>query len=101
MVVLNIGVGFLKLGNILPELMLNEELAFQQQFDGIVQGSPADPVVFILHGNIKGFHIKVAFPGIYLIHYGKSFGRFPVTMGLQILDEDILYRFPCFLTIHN
>jgi hypothetical protein len=42
-------IGFFKLGNVFPELMLDNQVAFKQKIDRIVQGCPADPVILVFH----------------------------------------------------
>lgn len=61
-IVLHALVCFLKLGDILSELMFDYQAAVKQQFDGIVQGGSAYPVIFVLHEDIKGFDIEMTVP---------------------------------------
>ena len=57
----------LKLGNVLPKLMLYHQPAVQQQLHRVVQSSPADLIVVVLHADIEGLYIKMPVLGINLI----------------------------------
>lgn len=52
--------GFLKLGVIRPKLVLGNEPAIKQQFNGVVECCPADPVFMIFHPDVKRFDIKMS-----------------------------------------
>ena len=62
MFVVTVVKSFLKLGDIIPELMFDHQLTFQQQIYRIVQCCTTNPVIFILHKYVQGFYIKV--PGM-------------------------------------
>ena len=51
-----------ELSYIIPELMFDHQLTFQQQIYRIVQCCTTNPVNFILHKYVQGFYIKV--PGM-------------------------------------
>src|SRR4030042_2359982 len=87
-----------KLGNVLSKLMLDDQITIEQQLNGIVQCSPAHPVILVLHENIKRFNIEVSSPGIYLIKNSISLGGFPVTFLLKIFSDDLLYSDLCIIT---
>ena len=72
--------GFLKLGDILSKLMLDNQSAIQQKFHGVVQRSPAYPVAVVFHVDIQRFDIEMSVPCINLIQNCESFGRFPVAL---------------------
>ena len=63
-VVLHAPVCLFKLGNVLAKLMLHHQAAIEEQLYGIVQSSPANPVVFVLHEYVEGLNIEVAVSGI-------------------------------------
>jgi len=100
-IMLHAPVSFFKLGNVLAELVFDHQVAIEQQFNGIVQGSPADAVIFILHENIKRFNIEVSVPRVYFIQNGVAFRSFPVAFLFQVFRKYLLYRFLCFHTTHN
>jgi len=60
MIVLTALVGTLELCDILSELVLDNQVAVEKQFYCVIKSCTADPVVFVLHENIKRFNIKVA-----------------------------------------
>jgi hypothetical protein len=79
--------GLLELCVIGPELVLGDQSAIQKQFNGIVQGSPADPVFTVLHPDVQGFDIKVAFGRINLLQDGEPFRCFPVRVTFQVFGK--------------
>ena len=58
-VVLFIAVRLFELGHILPKLVLGYQVARYEQFEGIINGGPANAVFFIFHVDIQRFHIKM------------------------------------------
>ncbi len=72
-----------ELGTIIAELVLGHQTAIEQQFDRIVQSSTANPVLVILHANVKGLDIEMAIGIIDLFKYSKSFRRLPVPPSAQ------------------
>ena len=61
-VVLHAPISFFELSNVLSELVLYHQAAIEEQLYGIVQGSPAYPVVFILHEYVEGLNIEMTIP---------------------------------------
>jgi len=82
-----------ELGDVLSKLVLDHQAAIQEEFNGIVQGSPADPVVFILHEDIEGFYIKVTVSRVDLVQNGISLGGFTMAFFLQVFGENLFDRF--------
>lgn len=80
-----------KLGNVFSELVLYNQVAVEQYLDGVVQRSPAYPVILILHENIQRLNVEMTSPGIYLIQYSVSLGGLPVTFPFKILCEYLLH----------
>jgi len=76
MIVLTEGQRTLVYGIRLSELMPGHEITGQQMLDGIVQGSPADAVVFTLHMKVQGIHIEMIVHGIYFTQDRKPFRGF-------------------------
>lgn len=101
MIVLFALVRFFELGNILAELMLNNESAIKKEFNGIVKSGTANPVLFVLHEDVKGFDVEMAFVGIYFFEYRESFGRFSMPFAFKVIDEDFFNRFLCAYTGHS
>jgi hypothetical protein len=85
--------GFFELGYIFSELMLGNQVAIQEQFDGVVKCCPADPVFLVLHVNVQALDIKVAGAAVDFIENGEAFGRFPVFFLFQIIGEKGFYLF--------
>lgn len=100
-IMLHAVVGLFKLRNIFSELVFDHQVAIQQQFDGVVQGGPTDPVIFILHEYIEGFNVKVTVPGIDLIKNSEPFGGLTVAPLFQILCKDVFYSILRLLLPHN
>ena len=57
-------IGTLKLCTIISELVFGNKVAIEQQFNGIVQGCPADTVLIVLHADVKGFNVEMPFSRI-------------------------------------
>lgn len=49
----------LELGAVIPELVLGNKAAIQQQLDRVIQSGTADPVLVILHANIECLDIEM------------------------------------------
>ena len=90
-------VGFLKLSDIFPKLVFDDQAAIQQKFDRIVQGSPANPVIFILHKDIEWLYIKVSVPWIDLIKNGIALRCFAMPFLFEIACKDLFYSIFCFV----
>ncbi len=90
-VVLFVFVRFFKLCQIFAKLMFPNQVASQQQIDGIVKRRPTYAVIFILHFDVERLYIKVAFIGVNFIEYGKPFRSFTVAVLLQIGRKNLLY----------
>ena len=102
MVVLDIGQCLFELGNILAELVFDDQLTFEQQLNGIVERGTADTVVLVFHRNIKGFDVEMAFARIDFVENGEAFGGFPVPLLLEVFCKQILYGLFVFLyAIHT
>jgi len=48
-----------KLGDVFTKLMFDHQIAFLEQFNGIVKCGAADPVILIFHGNVQSFYIEM------------------------------------------
>ncbi len=51
-VVVPVKIRFFVMGLVLPKLMFANQPAFQQEFNGIVEGSPTYAIVLVLHVNV-------------------------------------------------
>jgi hypothetical protein len=91
MIVLFALMGLFELGYILPELVLDDQPAIEQQFHRIVKGSPAHPVIVVFHVDIEFLHIEMAFLGINLIEDSKPFGCLALSFSFDILRKDLFY----------
>lgn len=91
MIVLPVKIRFFVVCLVLAKLVLSCQPAFQKQLYGIVQGSPADPVVLVLHFNIQRLYIKMILAVIYFLENSVTFRGFPVTVVFQKTGEDIFY----------
>ena len=101
MVMLTALVCSLKLGDILAELVFYHQVTVQQEVDGIIQGGATNPVILVLHEDVKRFDIEMAAARIYLIQDRKALRSLPVPFLFQVLCEDLLYCLPGFVTDHR
>lgn len=62
MIMLSALVCFFKLSNIFSELVLDDKVTVEKEFNCIVKGCTADPVIFIFHKNIESLDIKMTIP---------------------------------------
>ena len=91
-----------KLGYVFPELMFNYQFAVKQDLYGLVQGCPADTVIFVFHRDIECLNVKMTVAGLDFIQDGIPLRRLPMPVPFKVLRENILYRFFVFLnTIHT
>jgi hypothetical protein len=90
-IMLLISIRFFVLRQIFAELMFAHQIARYEQIQGIVHGSPADPVVFILHIDVERFHIKMPVPGINLLQYGVPLRGLPQLLIFKVCRENLLY----------
>ena len=49
-----------ELGNVLSELMFDDQIAIEQQLNGIIKRRPAYPVILVLHKNIERLNIEMS-----------------------------------------
>lgn len=77
-------VGFFKLRHVFSELVLADQVAGQQQFNGIVQGCPGNTVILIFHLDIQRLHVKVTGIIVYFSQDRIPFGSFAVPVLLHI-----------------
>lgn len=61
MVVLCIVVRLFEVGNILTELVLGNQSAIKQDLNCVIERSPTDPVILVLHFDIERLNIKMVF----------------------------------------
>src|SRR5690606_32589093 len=66
MIVLSVKIGFLVLCLIFAKLVFAYKFAFHQEFYGIVEGGPTNPIVLVFHVDIERFYIKMLLAIIYL-----------------------------------
>jgi hypothetical protein len=101
MVVLLVLIRLLELRLILTELMSRNQIAGEQQFNGIVKRSAAYTVLFILHVHVKRFNIEMPRMRIDFFKYSEAFRRFAVAVLLQIIGENLLYSVFSLLIWHS
>ena len=77
MVVLPELVGTFILCAVVPELVLDHQIAVEQQLDGVVQGGAADTVFVVLHLVVERLNVEMAIGGIDLLKDGKAFRSLP------------------------
>lgn len=71
---------FFKLCTIISKLVFGNKVTIKQEFNGIIKGGTANPVIVGFHFNIKGLYIKMPFGCINLLQNGISFWSLPVAL---------------------
>jgi hypothetical protein len=84
--------GTLILGAVVSKLVLGYQVAILQQFNGVIERSTAHPVLVVLHLNVEGLYVEVAFGCINLSQNSEAFRRFAVLVAFKILGKDLFYR---------
>jgi hypothetical protein len=100
-IMLHATIGLFELGNVFSELMFDHQAAIKEEFNGIIKGGPAYPVIFVFHEDIERLYIKMAITGIDLIEYGVSFGCLSVSFLLQVICKYLFYSIFGFILDHN
>lgn len=73
--------------------MFDDEVAVEEDFEGVVNGSSTDFVVFLFHFEVEGFCVEVVFAVIDGFEEGKSFGGFAQFVLYQVIGKDVFYGF--------
>ena len=89
-VVLFVAVRLFVLGQVLAKLMFLHQITSHEQFEGVVYGGPADPVLLCFHVDVQGFGIEMIRPFIYFLQDGEALRRFPKAVLLQMRSKNIL-----------
>ena len=71
------------------KLMLADEVASQQEINGIIQCSATHTILFVFHLHIERLYIKVSLEAVDFIQNGKALRGFPVAVLFQITPENI------------
>lgn len=79
-VVLPVTVRFLVERHVIPELVLDHQVAVEQKIKGIVDCCTANVVIFVLHLQVKLLHIKVVVAGINFLQNSEALGSFPLLL---------------------
>ena len=82
-----------KVRRILTELVFANQVAIQQELDGVVERGPAHRIALLLHLSEKCFHIKMSGKFINLAKNSEALWGFPVLVSLQISRKDGSYFF--------
>lgn len=90
-VMLFVPVGFFVLCQVFTKLVLFNQIAIYQQFQGIVNGSSANAVILVLHMDIKRLGIKMICPLVNFFQNGKTLRGFPETIVLKMTRKNIFY----------
>ena len=87
MVVLAEFVRALVLRAVVPKLVLDDQSAVQQQFDGVVQRGAADAVFVVFHLVVERVDVEMPVGGINLLEDGKTLWGLAQFLPLQVVDE--------------
>jgi len=90
MVVLAELVGAFVLGAVVPKLVLDDQSAVQQQFDGVVERRPTDEVLVVLHLVVERVDVEMPVGGVDFLEDGKAFRRLAQFPLLKVFDEYLL-----------
>ena len=93
MIVLLVRIGLLKLRQVFAELMFGDQVTGKQMLNGIVDGSPRNAVLLILHVDIQRLHIKVIVDGIDLFQNGEPFWCLALTLFFEKSRKYLTYLF--------
>jgi len=94
MVVLLGAVRFFKLGDVLSELVLADQVAGEQQFNCVVERCAGNPVILVFHLDVQGLDVEMAGIIVDFYEYGEAFRSFPVPILFEISRKNVSY---CFL----
>ena len=83
--------GFFELCIVRSKLMLGYKSTVEQQFDGIVQCCPADPVLMIFHPDVQRFNIEMPFRCKDFLQDCVPLRSFPVCVFFQVLGKNFPY----------
>ena len=97
MLVLLVVISPFELGDVITELMLDDEFTIQEKVNRVVQRGPTHPVILVLHKHVQGLYIEMPRVGIYFIQYGIAFRRFAMPLLLQVIRKNFFYRFLYFI----
>ena len=74
--------------------MFDDQFGIEQQFDGVVEGGPADAeMLFVEHLLVQGFHVEMSLDGVDGVEYGVSFGSLTMSVDTQIFCKYLSYSF--------
>ena len=77
-----------------PELVFDDQFGIEQQFDGVVEGGPADAEMLLVEQlGMKGFHVEMSLDGVDGVEYGVSFGSLTMSVDTQIFCKYLSYSF--------
>ena len=72
---------------VVPKLVLDDQSAVQEQFDGVVYSGAADAVFVVFHLVVQRVDVEVPVGGVNLFEDGKALGRLAQLPPLQVVDE--------------
>jgi len=90
-VVLLVEIGFFVMRLVLPELMLPDQSAVEQQFDRVVQRCAADTIIFVLHFDVEVFYVKMVLAIVNFLQDRIAFRRFAMAFAFEIHRKHIFY----------
>lgn len=81
---------FLELCRSVAKKMPGHQVAFNQQFNGVVKCCPAHPVFVALHPHVQRFNVEMAIDGIHLPQDGVPFRCLPMSVREKIFGKNLL-----------
>ena len=98
-IVLLVEIRFLVMRLVLPELVLADKRAIQQQLDRVVKRGAAYTIVFVLHLEVQVLDVEMLFALVNFLQDGISLGRFAVAVVLEVKRENVLYDLLVFAVV--
>ena len=80
-----------KLCQVFAELVLSDQIASQEEFDGVVKCGTRDEVIVVLHFDVERLDIKVTVVSVDFCEYGKAFRGFAVAILLEVGSKNVFY----------
>ena len=74
----------------MPELVLDHQVAVEQQLDGVIQGGPADPVLVVFHLVVERLDVEMPVGGVDLLQDGIALRGLAKVALLKVFGKYLL-----------
>ena len=86
-----ITVAFFVLRKVFPKLVFLNQIAANQQFQGVINRGPANVETFFPYVGVKGFSLKMVVAAVYFFQYMEALVGFAKVFLLKVGREDVLH----------